>query len=51
MWDTAQLNARGERLVWLESNVVDRLMAMRSSAESYGDVILRPIEMEAGQRA
>ena len=36
-----QINERGERLIWLEPNVVDRLRAMRGPGESYSDVILR----------
>ncbi len=35
-----QTNANGEQLIWLESTVVDRLMAMRGPGESYSDVIL-----------
>jgi hypothetical protein len=34
-----QLNTTSERLMWLESTVVDRLTAMRGSAESYSDAI------------
>jgi hypothetical protein len=34
-------NEKGERCVWLEPRVVDRLRALRDSGESYGDVILR----------
>ena len=45
-----QLNEKGERLVWLEAVVVDRLAAMRGPGESYSDVILRMVEIEAGQR-
>ena len=37
----AQTNAKGERLVWLEAAVVDRLASMRGTGESYSDVILR----------
>ncbi len=44
----AQTNARGERLVWLETAIIDRLAAMRGPGESYSDVILRLVEMEAG---
>ena len=40
-----QLNAQGERLVWLEPPVIDRLTAMRQADESYSDVILRLIEL------
>lgn len=34
-------NERGERLIWLALNVVDRLRASRGPGESYSDVILR----------
>jgi hypothetical protein len=34
-------NERGERLIWLEDAMADRLSAMRRPGESYGDVILR----------
>jgi len=34
-------NEHGERLIWLEPRVVDRLKAMRGPGESYSDVILR----------
>jgi hypothetical protein len=34
-------NEKGERLIWLEPNVVDRLRALRGPGESYSDVILR----------
>jgi hypothetical protein len=40
-------NAKGERLIWLEAAVVDRLTAMRGPGESYSDVILRLVESEA----
>jgi hypothetical protein len=46
----AQTNAKGERLVWLESAVVDRLTALRGPGESYSDVIRRLVEIEAGHR-
>jgi hypothetical protein len=36
-----KLNERGERLIWLEPGVVDRLWALRGPGESYSDVILR----------
>jgi hypothetical protein len=36
-----ETNARGERYVWLEPNMVARLRALRGSGESYSDVILR----------
>jgi len=34
-------NERGERLIWLDRAVVDRLRALRGPGESYSDVILR----------
>ena len=36
-----QINERGERLIWLEPNVVKRLRAMRGPGESFSDAILR----------
>jgi len=38
----AEANERGERLIWLEDAMADRLGAMRAPSESYSDVILRP---------
>ena len=32
---------QGNRLVWLDRAVVDRLRSLRGAAESYSDVILR----------
>jgi hypothetical protein len=32
---------RGERLIWLEDAIADRLGAMRGPGESYIDVIMR----------
>ena len=46
----SEVNERGERLVWLQASVVDRLMAMREPSESYSDVILRLIEVEVSIR-
>jgi hypothetical protein len=34
-------NARGEREIWLEEAMVDRLGAMRGPKETYSDVIMR----------
>lgn len=34
-------NERGERLIWLEAAMADRLDAMRGPGESYSEVILR----------
>ena len=36
----------GERYVWLEDAMADRLGAMRGPGESYSDVILRLVGME-----
>ena len=36
----------GERAIWVETTVVDRLTAMRGPGESYSDVILRLVELE-----
>jgi hypothetical protein len=35
------INEKGERLIWLEPNVVDRLRTLRGRGEDYSDVILR----------
>ena len=35
-----EVNERGERLIWLEPHVVNRLRAMRGPGESYSDVII-----------
>jgi hypothetical protein len=34
-------NEKGERLIWLESNLVDRLRYLRGSGERLSNVILR----------
>jgi hypothetical protein len=34
-------DAKGERQIWLEPRLVDRLRAMRGPGESYCDVIMR----------
>ena len=41
------VNEKGERVVWLDRAVVDRLGALRGPGESYSDVILRLVEMDA----
>ena len=43
----AEANERGERVIWLEAAMVDRLGAMRGPNESYSDVILRIARREA----
>jgi hypothetical protein len=35
------VNEKGERLIWLEPSVLDRLRSLRGPCESYSDVILR----------
>jgi hypothetical protein len=47
----AQLDWQGQRLVWLEAAMVDKLAAMRGPGESYSDVILRLVELEVGLTA
>jgi predicted CopG family antitoxin len=37
----------GERLIWLELHVLNKLRALRRPRESYSDVILRLVEIEA----
>jgi hypothetical protein len=37
----SEINERGERYVWLEAVMADRLGAMRGPGESYSDAILR----------
>jgi hypothetical protein len=36
-----KIDENGERLIWLDRAVVDRLRALRGPGESYSDVILR----------
>jgi hypothetical protein len=40
-------NEKGERLIWLEPHVVDKLRSLRGPDEDYSDVILRVVEAEA----
>ena len=42
-----ELSPKGERWIWLETAMVERLRAMRGPDESYSDVILRLVEIEA----
>jgi hypothetical protein len=39
--------AQNERLIWLEPLVLNRLRALRGPGESYSDVILKLIDLEA----
>jgi hypothetical protein len=34
-------NAQGQRLIWLDDRMADRLAAMREPGESYSDAILK----------
>jgi hypothetical protein len=36
-----KIDERGQRLIWLDRAVVDRLRSLRGADESYSDVILR----------
>ncbi len=36
-----ETNEKGERYVWLDRSVVDRLRGLRGPGESYSDVILK----------
>jgi hypothetical protein len=40
----AQTNERGERLIWLPRDVVDRLRHLRGPGESFSDAIIRLAE-------
>jgi hypothetical protein len=43
----AEANERGERLIWIEDAMADRLSAMRGPGEGYSEAILRLVETEA----
>ena len=34
-------NEQGEKLIWLDRSVVERLRSLQGAGESYGDVIIR----------
>ena len=42
----AQFDEKGERLIWLESHVLNKLRFLRGPGESYSDVILRIAKQE-----
>ena len=42
-----EVDAKGQRYVWLPPAVVNGLSAMRGPGETYSDAILRLIELEA----
>jgi len=39
-------NTKGQRAVWLEDAMADRLTAMRGPGETYSDTILRLVGIE-----
>jgi hypothetical protein len=41
-----ELSPKGERLIWLEARVVDRLATMRGPGESFSEAIIKLLEME-----
>jgi hypothetical protein len=45
-----KVNEKGERLIWLDPSVIDRLRSLRGPGESYSDVILR-LASEGGRTA
>jgi hypothetical protein len=45
-----EANECGERPIWLDDSMADRLGAMRGPGESYSDVILRIAGREGGSR-
>ena len=45
----AALSAKGERLIWMEARLVDKLTALRGHGESYSNVSLRLVEIEEGR--
>jgi hypothetical protein len=44
----AEANERGERLIWLEDAMADRLGATLGPGKSYSEVILRLVATEGG---
>jgi hypothetical protein len=43
-------NENGQRVIWVEARVVDKLTAPRRPSESWSEVILRLVEIEAKGR-
>ena len=41
-----ETDEHGQRLIWLDRAIVDRLRSLRGPGESYSDVILRIAESE-----
>ncbi len=46
----SELTPNGERLIWLEKRWINKLDAIRMPGESYSDVILWLVQIEAAQR-
>ncbi len=46
----SELTPNGERLIWLEERRINKLGAIRMPGESYSDVILWLVQIEAAQR-
>jgi len=46
----SELTPNGERLIWLEERWINKLDAIRMPGESYSDVILWLVQIEAAQR-
>jgi hypothetical protein len=44
------VNLRGERLIWLDPRIADKLTGMHGPGESHSDVIMRLAEIEAAKR-
>ena len=42
----AEPDEKGQRLIWVEAAVLERLRTMLRPGESYSDVILRLVELE-----
>jgi hypothetical protein len=47
----AALDDWGGRAIWIEARAIDKLTALRRADESYSDVILRLVEIEANSRS
>ena len=46
-----EANAKGERDIWLEPGVVNKLRFLRGPGETYSDVILRVTQYTQPQRS
>jgi hypothetical protein len=46
----AGADAKGERLIWIDDRQADKLAATGRPGESYSDIILRLVELEAAHR-